>query len=246
MLLKDKTAVITGCNRGIGLSILEIFSKNGANIIACIRKENRPFNDLTKLFMSKYKNKIDIVCFDLEKEEEIIKAFNTIKSIAGNINILVNNAGVNQISLFQMTPLKAFRSIFDINFFSIISLTQKLLKIMTKNNNSKIINISSNAVDLADPGRSAYASSKAALVSFTKVLSKELGNNKINVNCIAPGLVNTDMIKATPKKALEEALNNTPLKKVADPIDIANLALFLASDKSNHISGETIFVTGGM
>lgn len=246
MLLKNKTAVVTGCNRGIGLSVLETFSKNGANIVACVRKEDKYFKDLTNQLMKKYKNKIDIVCFDLESEKDIIKAFNLIKSIVGHINIIVNNAGVNHISLFQMTPLKIFKSIFDVNFFSVVSFTQKLLKLITKNNNSKIINISSNAVNLADPGRSAYASSKAALVTFTKVLSKELANYKINVNCIAPGLVNTDMMKETPKKAIDEALSLTPLKKPAEPVDVANLALFLASDKSNHITGETIFVTGGM
>ena len=117
---------------------------------------------------------------------------------------------------------------------------------MKKNNFSKIINISSNAVSLTDAGRSAYTPSKAALVSLTEVLSKELSNYKINVNAIAPGLVNTDMMKNTPKEVIEEAIKNTPLSKVAQPDDVANTALFLASDKSNHITGETIYVTGGM
>ena len=112
---------------------------------------------------------------------------------------------------------------------------------MKKNNFSKIINISSNAVSLTDAGRSAYTPSKAALVSLTEVLSKELSNYKINVNAIAPGLVNTDMMKNTPKKVIEEAIKNTPLSKVAQPDDVANTALFLASDKSNHITGETIY-----
>ena len=150
------------------------------------------------------------------------------------------------MSLFQMTTLKTFRSVFDVNFFSIVSLTQKILKIIVKKNNSKIINIASNAADLSSQGRAAYAPSKAALLSFTKVLSKEMGSYSINVNAIAPGLVNTDMMKNTPQKAIEEALNMTPLKKAAEPIDVANVALFLASDQANHISGETIYVTGGM
>ena len=104
------------------------------------------------------------------------------------------------MSLFQMTSLKTFKNVFEINFFSVVNLTQKILKIMKKNNFSKIINISSNAVSLTDAGRSAYTPSKAALVSLTEVLSKELSNYKINVNAIAPGLVNTDMMKNTPKK----------------------------------------------
>lgn len=246
MLLKNKTAVITGCNRGIGLSILEIFSKNGANVIACVRENNNDFKkkieDLSKI----NKNIIHIVCFDLEKEQEIEKGFLEIKKIHPKIDILVNNAGINHMSLFQMTPLKTFKSIFDINFFSVISFTQKILKILSKNNNSKIINISSNAATLCSPGRSSYASSKAALIAFTKVLSKELGNFKICVNAIAPGLVNTDMMKETPENVVTEALKNTALKKAAEPEDVANTALYLASSLSDHVTGETIYVTGGM
>ena len=246
MLLKDKTAVITGCNRGIGLSILEIFSKNGANIVACVRKKNDNFSKHVSQISKKYSNKINIVAFDLENEKDIEDGFLKIKEITNQINILVNNAGINQMSLFQMTPLKVFRSVFEINFFSVINLTQKLLKIISKNNNSKIINISSNAAKVSDAGRSAYAPSKSALISFTEVLSKELGNFNISVNAIAPGLVKTDMMKNTPQKVLDEALKNTPLKRAAETEDIAKIALFLASDESNHISGETLFVTGGM
>jgi 3-oxoacyl-[acyl-carrier protein] reductase len=106
MLLKNKTAVITGCNRGIGFSVLELFSKNGANIVACVRKKDDNFlkkvKDLTKL----NNNKIDIVCFDLQKEDEIVGGFTEIKKKYSKIDILVNNAGINQMSLFQMTPIK--------------------------------------------------------------------------------------------------------------------------------------------
>jgi len=246
MLLKNKTAVITGCNRGIGLSILEIFSKNGANIIACVRKSNNKFLKYTNKISEKYSNKIDIVNFDLGNDEEIYNGFQQIKNLNKDINILVNNAGINQMSLFQMTPLNIFRSVFEINFFSVVNLTQKILKLMIKNKYSKIINISSNAASLSSEGRSAYAPSKAAIISFTEVLSKELGRFKINVNAIAPGLVNTDMMMNTSKKIIEETLKNTPFNQVADPKDVAKVVLFLASEESNHINGETIFVTGGM
>jgi 3-oxoacyl-[acyl-carrier protein] reductase len=246
MQLKNKTAVITGCNRGIGLSILENFSKNGANVIACVRKNSEEFKTEVENFSKKYGNKINVVSFDLEKENEIDEGFIKIKKITKEIDILVNNAGINQMSLFQMTTLKTFRSVFEINFFSIVNFTQKILKLLKKNNFSKIINISSNAAILSDAGRAAYSPSKAALISFTEVLSKELSNYKINVNAIAPGLVNTDMMKNTPQKVIEEALKNTPLSKAAEPNDVANTSLFLASDQSNHITGETIFITGGM
>lgn len=246
MLLKNKTAVITGCNRGIGLAILELFSKNGANVIACVRKKNDIFEKKVMDLMKLNNTKIDIVYFDIQKEEEIIYGFEEIKKKCEKIDILVNNAGINQISLFQMTPLKAFKEVFEINFFSVVSLIQKILKIFTKNNYGKIINISSNAAKLSSAGRSGYASSKSALITLTEVLSKELGVYKICVNAIAPGLVNTKMMKETPENAVNEALKNTPLKKAAEPEEVAKAALYLASDLSNHVSGETIFVTGGM
>ncbi len=246
MLLNNKTAVITGCNRGIGFSILENFAKNGANIIACVRKSSQEFEKTITVLSKKYGNKIDIVSFDLENESEIEDGFIKIKKITNSVDILVNNAGINQMSLFQMTTIKTFRAVFEINFFSVVNFTQKILKLIKKNNFSKIINISSNAASLSDPGRSAYAPSKSALISLTEILSKELSNYKINVNAIAPGLVNTDMMKNTPQKVIDEALKNTPLNKAAEPSDIAETSLFLASDKSNHISGETIFITGGM
>ena len=245
MLLKNKTAVITGCNRGIGFSILELFSKNGANIIACVRKYDLEFEKKIKTVSSKYKNKIDLVYFNLENEQEIEKGFLDIKNLNIKIDILINNAGINQMSLFQMTSLEKFKAVFQINFFSVISFTQKILKLLSKNSYSKIINISSNAAQLNSPGRAAYAPSKAALISFTKVLSKEVGNTKICVNAIAPGLVNTDMMKDTSPKIIDEILTNTPLKKVAEPEDVANSALFLASSLSNHVTGEIVFVTGG-
>ena len=246
MLLKGKTAVVTGCNRGIGLSILETFSKNGAQVVACVRKISSDFNNKIEKISDETGNKIDVVVFDLENETEIEQGVSQIKKITNSVDILVNNAGVNQMSLFQMTTIKTFKSVFEINFFSIVNITQKILKIMKKNNFSKIINISSNAATLSDAGRSAYAPSKAALISFSEVLSKELSNFKINVNAVAPGLVNTDMMKNTPQKVIDEAIKNTPLNKAAEPADIANTVLFLASNNSNHITGETIFITGGM
>lgn len=246
MLLKNKTAVITGCNRGIGYSIMEIFCKNGANVIACVRKSNQDFEKKIESLSKNCTGKIHVISLDLENEAEIKNILIKIKDLTESIDILVNNAGINQISLFQMTPVENFRKVFEVNFFSLVTFTQKILKIIKKNNFSKIINIASNAAQLCDVGRSAYAPSKAALISFTKVLSKELGNFKINVNSVSPGLVNTDMIKNTPKKAIEDALANTPLKKIAEPNDIAKTVLFLASDDSNHITGENILITGGM
>ena len=246
MLLKNKTALITGANGGIGLSILKKFSENGADIIACTRSKNEKFEQLILDISKKNKNKITPIYFDLSKENEIGQAIETISSISNKIEIVVNNAGINQVSLFQMTSIEKIKEIFDINFFSQLKLTQKLMKIMIKNKKGSIINISSNAAEECDAGRVGYASSKAALIAFTKVLSKELGSFNIRVNAVAPGLTNTNMIgKDISKKVIEEAINRVALKRLAEPEEISDVVAFLGSDMSRYISGEVIFVTGG-
>ena len=246
MMLKNKVALITGSNRGLGLSILKKFSENGADIIACARNKNNEFEKLLFDISKKYQNKITPVYFDLTKENEITQGLEKINTLSNKIEIIVNNAGVNQVSLFQMTPINKIKEIFDINFFSHIALTQKLMKILIKNKKGSIINISSNAAEECDIGRAGYASSKAALIAFTKVLSKELGSFNIRVNAVAPGLTNTDMMeKGVSKKIIEEAINRVPLKRPAEPEEISNVVMFLASDLSSYVSGEVIFITGG-
>ena len=245
-MLKNKLALITGANRGIGLSILRKFSENGANIIACARKKSSQFeNDIINI-SNEYKNKITPFYFDLLNKDEIEKGIKEIFSLSDNIEILVNNAGINQVALFQMTPIKKIKEIFEINFFSHLFLTQKLMKIMIKNKKGTIINVASNAALECDLGRTGYASSKAALIAFTKVLSEELGSFNIRVNAVAPGITKTDMLnKDVSRKIIDEAIERVPLKRAAEPDEISDVILFLASDMSRYVSGEVVFATGG-
>ena len=246
MMLKNKFAVITGSNKGIGLSILENFSKNGANIIACARSKTDEFEKRCIEISKKNNNKIFPVYFDLNKENEILDGLKNIETITQDLDILVNNAGINQASLLQMTQMKTVKEVFQVNFFSAVMLTQKLMKIMIKNRKGSIINISSNAAIECNAGRSIYSASKSAIVAFTKSLSKELGVFNIRTNAIAPGLTNTKMMsQGIQQKIIEDAIKRIPMKKVAEPDDISNVALFLASDLSSYVNGETIFVTGG-
>ena len=246
MILKNKLALVTGANRGIGLSVLKKFSENGADVIACARRKNEKFEQLILNISKKYKNKITPVYFDLSQENEIEQGIKTINAISNKIEIIVNNAGIDQVSLFQMTSIEKIKEIFDVNFFSQLRLTQKLMKIMIKNKKGSIINISSNAAEECDAGRAGYASSKAALIAFTKVLSKELGSFNIRVNAVAPGLTNTNMMgKGISQKVIEEAIKRVALKRPAEPEEISDVVMFLGSDLSRYISGEVIFVTGG-
>lgn len=247
MLLKDKTSIITGCNKGIGLSILEIFAQNGSNIFACYRERSNNIVDNCKNLSSKFGVKIYPVFFDLKNKEESKKAFEVISKNTKDVDVLVNNAGIIHTSLFQMTKIENYREIFEVNFFSYIEFTQKISKFMIRKKRGSIINISSSAAHEANIGRSAYASSKSSFEVLSKVISRELGKLNIRVNSIAPGLTETEMMrKSTPDEFLKDTLNRVSLNRIANAKEIANVALFLASDLSSYITGQTIRVDGGM
>ena len=246
-MLKNKSALITGANRGIGFSILKRLAENGANIIACARKQDDLFEKEISNISKKFNIKIKPIYFDLSNENEIEQGLKKIISLNWAIDIIVNNAGINHVALFKMTSIKKIREIFNINFFSQILLTQKLLNIMIKNKKGSIINISSNAAVECDAGRSGYSSSKAALLSVTKIMASELAKFNIRVNAIAPGLTNTDMLlKNHSKEIIKKTLDKIPIKRVAEPSEIAKVALFLISDSSSYITGQTLRVDGGM
>ena len=174
MLLKNKVAVITGSNRGIGKQTLEIFSKNGADVIACVRKSSNDFIEYTKKLSQETKNSIDIVDLDLQSENSVKDAIKRIVSMNKKIDILINNAGSIYTGIFQMTTISKLREIFEINFFSQSVFVQGLVKTMIKNKSGSIIYISSSSAIDANEGRSAYSASKAAIITQAKTLSKEL------------------------------------------------------------------------
>ena len=247
MLLKHKTAVITGCNKGIGMSILKTFSENGANVIACVRKISEEFQNEVKELKKKHKNEITIEKLDFSDERTSKEIGAKINLQNKKIDILINNAGSIHTSLFQMTPIEKFKEIFQINYFSQIIFTQQIVKNMIKNKKGSITYISSTSGIDGNEGRGAYSDSKAAIISKSKVLSKELGIFNIRVNSIAPGLTNTHMMtENTSKEKIKAVIENLSLKRFADPNEIADTALFLSSDLSSYITGQTIRVDGGM
>ncbi len=215
ILLKNKTVVLTGCNRGIGKAILGVFAKNGASIWACVRQLDDDFIDFTKGVEDDHEVNITPVPFDLADEGQVKEGINTIRSAKQPVDILVNNAGVIFTALFQMTSVAKMKEVFEINYFSQMLLTQSITKIMTRQKCGRIVNISSSAAIEGNEGRTAYASSKAAMIASTKVMAKELAIYNISVNAIAPGLTETDMMQgSTPKEALEYTLQRISMKRV--------------------------------
>ena len=247
MLLKNKNAVVTGCNRGIGKEIVRVFAENGANIFACVREDSVIFSKYIKNLEQQHSVSINPVYFDLSDEDQIKSGFKTIKETKEPVDILVNNSGVIFTALFQMTSMKKLKEMFEINYFSQILLTQYISRIMMRQKSGSIINISSSAALEGNEGRTAYASAKAAMIASTKVLAKELAPNNIRVNAVAPGLTQTEMMESsTPEDALRATLNRICMKRVGQPEEIANSVLFLASDLSSYMTSQVLRVDGGM
>tara|TARA_B100001027_G_scaffold215840_1_gene190674 strand:- start:2043 stop:2786 length:744 start_codon:yes stop_codon:yes gene_type:complete len=247
MLLKNKTAVITGCNRGIGKKILEIFSENGATIFACVRKNDENFQKLINDLKTKNNTNIFPVELDLNSEESVEKSAQIILKSNQTIDILINNAGIIHNSLFQMTTIDNLKKIFQINYFSLTKFTQYILKSIIKKKRGSIVYIASTSALDNTIGRNAYSSTKAAIISQAHTLSREVGRFNIRVNSVSPGLTETEMMsKNTSEKTLKDVVSNLSLKRIADPQEIAKVVLFLSSDLSSYVTGQNIRVDGGM
>ena len=245
-LLQNKVAVITGANRGIGKCITETFAANGADIIACMRAVSSETEKWIKYLELKFNVSVNCVKLDLENEESIKKTIQEIFSISKRIDVLVNNAGIANGALFQMTPISELRRIFEINFFSQIVFSQGIAKIMIRNKSGSIINLSSTAAFIPDPGTLAYGSSKSAFVRASQSMANELGKSNVRVNVIAPSVTKTDMFQQMSTQAREKLIDSSAFKRAAEPEEVANVALFLASEMSSFITGQVIRVDGGI
>ncbi len=245
-LLSGKTAVITGCLKGIGRATMELFANNGANIFACFEYEDDDTWVLTRNLMDSTGVQITPLFFDLTDANQIKDAVRKINSTKEKIDILVNVAGMTDDAFFQMVTMDKIKKIFEVNFFSQILLTQYITKLMMRNKKGSIINISSISAIDGNPGQLSYASSKAALIGATKTLSAELAPNGIRVNALAPGVIKTDMTINLPEVAINKLKSKIKLNRIGMPAEVASIILFLASDNSSYITGQVIRVDGGI
>jgi 3-oxoacyl-[acyl-carrier protein] reductase len=245
-MLKGKNAVITGCNRGIGLSVLKSFAMNGADIFACARSETPAFTETVNRLSEEYSVDICPLYFDVTDDEGMKAAVAKVQSSKKPVDILVNNAGISYNALFQMSAAGKLKEVFETNFFSVFQFTQYISKIMLRQKSGSIINISSSTGIDANVGRSVYGASKAAVIYMTKVIAAELGGYGIRANSIAPGVIDTDLLSDMTEEVVKKALGTTTLKRIGKPSEIAAVAVFLASDLSSYITGQVIRVDGGI
>lgn len=244
-MFKNKNVFITGTNRGIGKALLEGFVKNGANVWAHARQETPEFSKLISDLSKQHNVQIFPLYFDMTDLTAMKEAVKEVKNSKLPINVLVNNAGIAQGGLFQMTPVSKIKEVFEVNLFAQMELTQLLLRFMPKESGSNIINVGSISGINLKAGNSAYGVSKAALMAWTQVLAQEVIQSGIRVNAVAPGITDTDMGALNSESAIEE-VKTLGMKRMATPEEVANVILFLASDSSSYINGEVICVDGGL
>lgn len=244
-LLKDKVAIITGASRGIGKAIAMKFAENGADIaFTDIRRDENMENVEKELSSFGVKAKgyaSDASSFQSSADTvtEILKDF-------GKVDILVNNAGITRDNLLMRMTEQDWDLVMNINLKSVFNLTKQILRPMMKQRSGSIINISSVVGVFGNAGQANYSASKAGIIGFTKSVAKELGSRNIRSNAIAPGFIETEMTKTLPEEVRKGFLDAIPLKRMGSGEDVANAALYLASDLSTYISGQVLSVCGAL
>jgi 3-oxoacyl-[acyl-carrier protein] reductase len=244
-LLENKVAIITGATRGIGKGIAEKFVEQGATVIftyASSEEKARALEAELSANGGKVKGyKSDASDFNAAQAliDEVVKDF-------GTVDILVNNAGITRDNLLMRMSEEQWDEIMNVNLKSVFNLTKAVIKPMLKAKKGSIINMSSVVGVKGNAGQANYAASKAGIIGFSKSVAAELGSRNIRCNAIAPGFIETEMTGALDEKTVEEWRAAIPLKRGGSPEDIANATLFLASDMSAYITGQTLHVCGGM
>ena len=246
MLLKGKTAVITGCLRGIGRTTMDRFAENGADIFACAFEDSTEFQQHLAHLQSTYGVTITPLFFDLRNESQIKDSMKIIVASKTKIDILVNIAGLTHNALFTMTTMQTFRDVLEVDFISQMLVTQYISKLMMKYKSGSIINISSITGMDGNSGQSAYSAAKAALIGATKTLAIELATAGIRVNAVAPGVIETDMTKSLTQPQWDALLSKSSIPRAGLPSEVADVLMYLASDLSSYVTGQIIRVDGGM
>lgn len=243
-LLEGKVVLITGCSKGIGRAIMERFAQEKAVVYANARNVG-DIDNISEKLSNDYETKVVPCYFDVRDKNATKKCIMRIKEERGKIDVLVNNAGIMKDALIEMVDDTTLQDTFDTNVFSMIHMTQMALKLMKRGGGGVIVNLSSIVGVRGSEGQTVYAASKGAVANLTMTWARELVKHDIRVNALAPGKIDTDMYQSIGEDKIEEGIKEVGMKRLGKPEEVANAALFLASDLSSYITGEIIGVNGG-
>ncbi len=244
-LLEGKVAIITGATRGIGKGIAEVFAKHGADIAFTYVSSDEQAKEVEKALNAEgikavgYKSN----AADFKQAEEFIAA---VVAEFGRIDVIVNNAGITRDGLLMRMSEENWDDVINTNLKSIFNITKAALKTLLGQRSGSIINMSSVVGIEGNAGQSNYAASKAGAIGFTKSIAQELGSRNIRCNAICPGFIETEMTAKLDQEVIKGWIEDIPMKRGGTPEDVANACLFLASDLSTYVSGQTLNVCGGM
>jgi len=240
MVLKDKVAIITGASRGIGRATAELFLKEGASLVLTAHQNVKLLNELAK------NKQVLVVKADLRLKEDIKKLVKDAIDKFSRVDILVNNAGTFEVVDFEEIEESHFDEVVSLDLKGAFFLAQRIIPYFKKGGSGKIINVSSLSGKIGSSSAPHYAAAKAGIIALTKSLARKYGKYNINVNAVAPSLINTDMARKIPQERLEKLVEAVPLKRLGSPDEVAKLILFLASGAADYINGQAITIDGGL
>ena len=245
MRLSGKVALVTGSARGIGRAIAELFCAEGATVVVNdVGSDAGARETLSVLEAAGGKGSVEM--FDVSDATQVDAGVKNILAVHGRIDVLVNNAGITRDNLLLRMSEEEFDAVIRVNLKGTYLLTKTVTRHMMKQRSGKVVNISSVVGMMGNAGQSNYAAAKAGIIGFTKATARELASRNITVNAIAPGFIQTAMTAALPEAVQKAFLAQIPLGRFAEPREVAELALFLASDASSYITGQVVGINGGM
>lgn len=244
MILEGKVAIVTGGTRGIGYAIVREYLKNGATVVLCGSKPETAQKAVEQLKGENPAWSVEGISPNLSDYDEVKAAFDAVAKKYGRIDILANNAGVSAAEPFTSYTPEMFQKVMDLNVNAVFNCTRAVVEQMEAQGSGSIINTSSMVSKYGQPAGVAYPTSKFALNGMTLSLARELGPKGIRVNAVAPGITNTDMMKAVPENVIKPMIAQIPLRRMGEPEDIANAFVFLGSDMASYISGVVLNVDG--